>query len=381
MVCKIKICLPPNLAAGKQAGSPHSGGRQEKGKNGLVKKILAAAFAHRHSLILIAAICSAGLVFLPDLAYADDGRGPLRTRNQYPPHLMFLTPLPDTASLIPGGTWQLSLSVDYSSVHVNQRSTNWEALIDMEMGAVAVMLEYGAADFLTISFEAPFVSMSKGFMDGFLENYHNALGVPNYEREKRPKNEFGYDMREKGRPWFNAEPGGLHPADSVLSAKIPLLKEAPDRSFSASMVYAVKLPTGDYTRGFGSGRFDHGIFVLTKTRISPVIVYFNSGGSLIAPPKTAGAHVETAPSIAVFLGVEYPATERLSLMAQVNAYTSPIKNTDIPQLDDPGVELGLGFNYGLLPSSSLEFAFCEDLIALGAPDFNIHLRFTHRFQQ
>jgi hypothetical protein len=180
MVCKKKICLPPNLAAGKQAGSPHSGGRQEKGKNGLVKKILAAAFAHRHSLILIAAICSAGLVFLPDLAYADDGRGPLRTRNQYPPHLMFLTPLPDTASLIPGGTWQLSLSVDYSSVHVNQRSTNWEALIDMEMGAVAVMLEYGAADFLTISFEARFFSMRNGFLEGFLDNSHNALGVPNY---------------------------------------------------------------------------------------------------------------------------------------------------------------------------------------------------------
>jgi hypothetical protein len=180
MVCKKKIRLSPNLAAGKQAGSPHSAGRQEKGENGLEKKILAAAFALLHGLILIAAICSAGLVFLPGPAYSDDSRGPLRTRNQYPPHLMFLTPLPDTASLIPGGTWQLSLSVDYSSVHVNQRSTNWEALIDMEMGAVAVMLEYGAADFLTISFEAPFVSMSKGFMDGFLDTSHTALGAPIY---------------------------------------------------------------------------------------------------------------------------------------------------------------------------------------------------------
>lgn len=310
----------------------------------------------------------------------DSGRGPLRARNLYPPHLMFLTPMPDTATMMPEGDWRLSLSVDYSSVFVDQQSDNWNALIDMEMAALSLTAEYGAAHWLHLTYELPFVSMSKGFLDGFLENYHNFFGLPNYGRENRPKNEFAYDLRNQGRQWLDGRPGGLHPTDSVLSAKIPLIRADASQRFSAGMVYSLKLPTGDYRYGFGSGGFDHGLSLLTKTDLFPFILYANGGVNLVSAPDTLGARVETQPVVAGFLGIEYLPANLWSLVIQVNAYTAPIKNTGIPQLDDPSVELGLGFIRDLNSSSTIEFAFCEDLVGRGAPDFNVHLRFSHHLE-
>lgn len=330
-------------------------------------------------------VCIATIVFLCLTVNALAGyeKGPLHVRNQFPPHLMFLTPQPDSPNVVPEDRFKFSLSADYSSVFVNETSANWSALIDMEMTVLDVSLEYGMMEYLTLSLDIPLVSMGGGFLDGFLEDYHDTFGFPNYGREKRPKNEFAYSLRKNRQEWFSAESGGLHLADGSISAKLSLVDEetglfqkARFSSTSVSLAYTLKIPVGDEDRGFSSGGPDHGFSVLSQFRFSSFALYLNPSVIFLSDPQTSGPDISVNTIFGIFAGGEYALSDSWTLAAQLNYYTSPFENTGISQLDDDSLELGLGFTCELTPAMSLEFAFCEDLTH-SVPDFNIHARVVY----
>lgn len=306
--------------------------------------------------------------------------GPLHVRNQFPPHLMFLTPHPDSPGVVPEDRFKLSLSADYSSIFVNETSADWNTLIDMEMTVLDFLFEYGMTEYLTLSLDIPLISMDGGFLDGFLEDYHDTFGFPNYGREERPKNEFAYSLTKNGQEWFSAESGGLRLADGSISAKLSLTDEETGlfqknrfSSTSVSLAYTLKIPAGDEDAGFGSGGFDHGFSVLSQFRFPSFALYLNPSVFFLSDPETSGPDISVNTIFGMFAGGEYALSDSWTLAAQLNYYTSPFENTGISQLDDDSLELALGFICELTPAVSLEFAFCEDLTH-SAPDFNIHVR-------
>jgi len=46
--------------------------------------------------------------------------------------------------------------------------------------------------------DIPVLVFSEGFLDGFLEDYHDAFGFPDYGRKNRPNNDFLYEVRRDG---------------------------------------------------------------------------------------------------------------------------------------------------------------------------------------
>ncbi len=325
--------------------------------------------------------CVAFLLYPAFRLHAESPKGPLQVRNSFPPFFMFLSPLPDSPGLLQAKELRLSLALDYSSTFVHDTAGDWEVLMDMETTLADLRLEYGLADYLTLGLQVPFISMNGGFMDGFLENYHKTFGFPNYGREKRPKNKFGYQLYFQDKIWLNGRAGGFNPCDSSLSAKLKLLQAISGRPVELSLSYHVKFPLGDPDYGYGSGEFDHGIFLLSRTRLGdfPVVLYIQPGFLFLSDPHTLGAAIEVDPSWSIFCGLEYLYSEKLSLMAQINYFTSPFQAPGISQLHLGGLQLDFGFSYSFSDKSALEFAFCEDLSGSGAPDFNLHLRTSLRF--
>jgi len=327
-------------------------------------------------------ICMTAIFFLcltPN-TWAGSEKGPLSVRNQFPPHLMFLKPVPDSPRLIPRTQFNFSLSADHASIFVNELSgEKWSALIDMEITVLELSLEYGLTDYLTLGLDLPFVSMNSGFLDGFLEDFHSTFGLPNYGKEERPKDEFAYRLQKQGKNWFRAESGDLCLADSAVSAKLSLMDEIRKEWFlpeKLSLSYTLKMPLGDEEGGFGSGGFDHEFSLLSQFRISPLVIYLNPSLIFLSDPETVEADISVSNILGLFLGGEYIFSESLSLLAQLNYYTSPFENTGISQLDTETLQAEFGFIYKLTSSLSLEFAFCEDLTR-SAPDFNVHLRMSY----
>ena len=304
--------------------------------------------------------------------------GPLQAQQRYPLYLMFLTPAPDSPRLIEKRRFMASLSMDYTSIYIDETSKDWSALMDMEMTVVELSLTYGITSRMNISLSLPWISQNGGFLDGPLETYHDFFGFPNYGREDGPVNKFGYDVSADDEPWFDARSGGLYLGESVVSAKMRLIGTGRNEGLTSSLLVALKIPTGDADHGFGSGRFDQALVLLNQYKSSPFVLYLNPGVVFLSDPETQGAQIRVNDMMTLLAGIEYSASDSLSLMGQFNFVTSPFHHTGIDQMDQDSLELTLGLAVALSSDVMFEFAFSEDLTRT-APDFTVHGALRYEF--
>lgn len=319
---------------------------------------------------------------LPASASAEPGRGPLRIRNFYPPHLMFLMPGPAAPWDENAGRWELTPSVAYAASFVNEDSERYATVIDLEMTVLELALTAGLTRNLSFGANATFASMSGGFLDGFLEDFHDAFGLPNYGRDQRPDNEFLYYIRKDGEDWLESEFGGMHPVDPSISLEYRLTDGgdpgAGSGRFTAGLAYALKLPLGDADAGFGSGHVDHRISLPMRWVRNPLAFYLVPAYSFLADPDTLGADIRVRNVIGTFLSAEWAFGEEWSALVGLNFYTSPFENTGIRQFDDDSLQLDVGFLWTPRETIRLELSFSEDLTR-PAPDFALRLGVGYRF--
>ncbi len=319
----------------------------------------------RIASLLLLAVCA--LIPGPP-AVAD---GPLQVKNRFPLHLLFLTPRPAAPEIPAAGEFEAAAALDYSAVYFQHNNREWDFLIDLEMTTFDLAVTCGLTPGVAFSVDLALVNMGGGFLDGFLESYHDALGVSNYGRETRPKNAFAYRAAREGESWLQGESGGWQLADSVASALIKLPAPEAIPAMRSALITSVKLPLGDAESGIGSGRWDWGFYWTAAFDFDPWSFYLMPGFALISDPRSEGPHVEARNSYSLFAGAAYRYDERWRWLVQVNGFTSPLQDTGISQLDNGALELILGTQYGLSSNWRIEFAFCEDLTR-AAPDFTVH---------
>lgn len=304
--------------------------------------------------------------------------GPLQTVNRLPLHLLFLKPRPVSAEMPKRGALDSAFSVAYSNTYFEHRNDRWDVLMDMEMLIAEISIVYGLTSKVAIRLDAPLPMMSRGFMDGFLENYHNLVGVSNYDRENRSKNSFAYRAAKDGRAWFEGREG-LQLADMIVSIQFGLFDGLDNGRTGGALLLRLKLPTGDADTGLGSGKFDAGIYLPLKWHKAQWSVFAMPGATAISDPQTTDAIVLSRNSFSFFGGVGYDFSRRTTGVIQLNYYTSPVEVTGLNELDNGALELALGFHRRIADDWILEFAFCEDL-TLAVPDFNVHIGLRWNYQ-
>jgi hypothetical protein len=314
------------------------------------------------------------------VAPANADYGPLQTTNRFPLHLVVLTPRAVDAEPPEQGVVEATLALEYSNTYFNFRNARWDLLIDMEVLVADLSLVYGVSEKFALRLDLPLKSMQDGFMDGFLQNYHDFLGVPNYDREDRPKDHFAYRAAKDGKLWIQGDAAPLQLGEARFSTQfsLPSINIA-GHPLNSSFLATVKIPTGDAGKGLGSERFDAGIFLpIHWKKGSRWSAYMMPGAIWIDDPKTLGAQVSARNSFSLLAGTAYEYNDKWRWLAQLNFYTSPFEKTGLDELDDGALELTFGFQRALSRSLYWEFAFGEDL-TLAVPDFNIRLGMTWRF--
>jgi hypothetical protein len=318
-------------------------------------------------------------VILGAVALANADYGPLQTTNRFPLHWVVLTPRAVSAELPGQGTLETTFALEYSNTYFDYRNSRWELLIDMEVLVADLSIVYGVCETFAIRLDLPMISMQDGFLDGFLENYHDFLGVSNYNRENRPKNDFAYRVAKDGELWIQGEAAAWQLGEARFSTQfsLPAVKIA-GQPLNSSFLATVKIPTGDAGKGLGSERFDVGFFLPIHWKRSRWSVHLMPGALWIDDPKTLGAQVSARNSVSLLAGTAFEYNDKWRWLAQLNYYTSPFEKTGLDELDDGALELSFGFQRTLSQSLYWEFAFGEDL-TLAVPDFNIRLGMTWRF--
>ena len=312
-------------------------------------------------------------------ASAGSDDGPLQTTNRFPLHMLVLTPRPTNAELPGKAILETTFALEYSSTYFENSNSRWNFLLDMEMLVGDITMAYGVSEKLALRLDIPLISMQDGFLDGFLQNYHDFLGVPNYGRENRPGDAYAYRVTKDDRIWLLGKKDRLRLGDVRLSMQIALSPLAlSGHSLNSAVLVTLKLPTGDAGSGTGSGRSDAGLFVPMQWCGARWSFYLMPGAIWVNDPQTVDAAVSARNSISLFTGAAYRCNHRWRWLAQVNCYSSPFEASGLNALDRGAMELSIGFQRTLSRSLYWEFAFCEDL-SRAVPDFNIRSGLTWRF--
>ncbi|MDA8141129.1 MAG: DUF3187 family protein [Desulfobacteraceae bacterium] len=307
------------------------------------------------------------LLWIASPAWTDVG--PISTQNHFPLFMLFLTPRPTNAMIPAQGEFEMRAALNYSRISMYDHSDQWSVAQDMEMTVVDLCLKYGLASRVALRLDIPIVSMNSGFLDRYVNGYHESIDVPTYG----PDNVFAYRVRKEGQLWIEGESGVFKMTDITLSGQWQWLRPASSSGWSGSVLTSLKLPTGEVENGYGSGRLDWGLFAPTQWSGAAWSFYLMPGVIWPGNPDSPGPSIGARTSVSFFAGAAYQYCEKWQWLLQGNFFSSPLEKTGISKIDDGAFEMTLGARYAASTKLSWELALSEDLFTIAAPDFTVHL--------
>ncbi len=307
------------------------------------------------------------LFFFASKAFPFDG--PLQIKNQYPIFLHVCPPYLEKASTEDS----LSFSLSHSSTYTLQGADNWAVNLDMEITEVNFRYRRTLKEGIELGIDIPLFVLSKGFMDGFLEVYHNTFGFPDYGRSKRPSNSFLYEVRKDGGLVIKGEEQ-INIGDIRFAIKKSLISLG---EFEWSIKGELELPTGDVKKGFGNGSVDVGVSMLFDKSISEdTMIYWNFG--MVFPGDLIGyQRVDLKNFFYSGVAMETLVGKGFSIILQFYGQSPVYPKTGISAVDRPALILSIGSRY-YSGNRSFEVSLTEDLNTSGAPDFI--LNFTYKIR-
>jgi hypothetical protein len=285
----------------------------------------------------------------PDrLSLADpsvEGNGPFPNRNYNPVQLLFLSLPSEKAPTLPLHSYGISFEFAESNTILIESDSTIDTTMKFETFRSALHIKYGITDRLEIGLEIPYYYRNGGFLDPFIMSVENDVGELNPERIKFHDGEFGgYEITQGGETILSGEDHQTGLGDISLSGKYMVLDEGPIQP-AVSLRVALKFPTGDFDKAFGSGKADIGMgLVLQKSMARRWLFYLNQ--SVVFPGGNFGSSDLTLRAIySAALAVEFMWTPHFSLVGQLDYYTSPFHGTGVRALDNGVFEAAFGFNY------------------------------------
>jgi len=318
------------------------------------------------------------------VAAADpEGFGPFPVRNFQPIQLLFLGMFGDRAAVIKKGALDVRVELAETSTIFNEHSTRVNATMKFETLRSGLFLRYGLTNRLEVGMEIPMLYRYEGFMEGAITGVERALdGVfpfPENPARKALKNTgFAYNLTQGGRTRFSGTDQVLGIGDISLLGKYQLMSQTAVAP-TVSLRLAVKVPSGDEGKFFGSGHSDVGIGLAAEKAVAGRWILHGNVNGVFPTGRVAGLPLQ--PIVSGVAAIEYLWSPALSLVAQFDYYSSPFHGTGTPILDRGVTEVVAGFNYRLRHNLLWQVYGVEnaDLITGSAADFTLSTLVTYRF--
>jgi Protein of unknown function (DUF3187) len=142
------------------------------------------------------------------------------------------------------GRWQVDLGLEYASTIEFNQSDDAVYYLDSELFRTRAKVYRDLSRSAFLLAEAELLGAYGGVLDGFLEWYHDLLGIRIPERERRPKNHFLFTADLAGHAAVQRRPGDLFLGDLRLGAGFRVHPRV-------QTVFALTLPTNSGPPGYG----------------------------------------------------------------------------------------------------------------------------------
>jgi Protein of unknown function (DUF3187) len=269
------------------------------------------------------------------------------------------------------GRWVTALALDYASAIEYNRLTTADYVLDSELLRISVGLsrDLGARTFLLMN--TSIQGAYPGFMDGFLDWYHGALGIRVLERERRPRDRFLYTITLPNGTRVTRSRSDLYLGDVRVGFGIR-------HNGNFQSVLSLTLPTSTGPDGFGRGVPSVGVMNTYRSRISRKLVYEGGVGLGFTPSRGGLIEGEREVFLAATSGLRLQVWGRQSLYANLFYHSPYYRNTTLPALDLRELSLDFGWILQNRRGGEWRIGLTEDLEP-GGPGIDLVLRFGRNF--
>lgn len=290
---------------------------------------------------------------------------PLRNHNPF--LQIYGLPAFQTHHLIAPGKTDFGISYDVANDADEADRLDERLIIDAESQVVNISLRRRFGERFEFGIDVPWVRHSEGYLDSLIYNFHDAVGLPNSNRDG-PDDQFRLLFEQQGEVLFDTDVPTSGIGDVQISAAMSLGK--------ATLRAGIKAPTGDPDKLTGSGAADLslGIYGGSSTMLfdreltwSGFIGVLALGDGDIMPELQRSAVPYGGAAL------RWQATPRFALATQLYVQ-GPYFEAELDELGGNTFQLAFGADFRL-KRSLLRFAIVEDIAAAAAPDFALHLSF------
>lgn len=273
------------------------------------------------------------------------GRGPLEVRDPYLLALNRLSPWARSPQVLSHLQVEMSLRGLVANSFAFARN---RYLIDGELRELAAVLRLGLFERLELGLFLPWQHRTGPTLDGFIEDFHDAFGLPEMDRDQVAQDRYEVSGLEPGRGRFDFDQKGSGFGDLIGEARVLLTPGGPLLP-AATVGLRLRFPTGRRRFDLSSG-VDVSLGVDLSQRIgglrSPFVAY--AGGAWTVHAETHLGPIRQARHRGMFyLGGELELTSWASLV--VHAWIESRRETrlfrDLPVSGplDPLARTDLGF--------------------------------------
>ncbi len=218
--------------------------------------------------------------------------------------------------------------------------------MDMELERTVLRFSYGITHHFEVGLELPFLSFSGGFLDSFVQGFHNTFGFPNGGRNLVSNGRFSYRVTRDGATLYQVRSSPFQPSDLVLTQKLSILDETIGVPAMTART-SIKLPTGSTSDGTGSGRPDFGFSLLAEKSYKRLHSYSQIGFLVLGGDEKLSPILRKGASL-FSQAFEFNLLEHLSFVGQVDVVSSIFKHSTIAEVSEAAVDLTFGFT-GMVP--------------------------------
>lgn len=276
-------------------------------------------------------------------------------QNQYPLFRKWMTSVPHPIRQESGLGWRVTQR--YTAMNYSVDGPDWRYDLDMEISewVADVSLRRGTVEWMV---SVPVSLQWGGFMDPFLNWYHQKLRLPNYNRDMQEPNRHSFRFEDADGALWNESPG-------VWTLRAPVVSV--HHSGFIPLTVSAKLPVLD------AQTWDVGVETRFEKAYSPSSGVIGRLGGIWRQRGDGAPYANVRSTPTVSLGY-WTQPRTLMFMAEVSTYPSLFERTGLAKLEKQSIELVLG---GHIPTrwGRLTLSFSEDLSYL-APDFTMGVRFT-----
>jgi hypothetical protein len=301
---------------------------------------------------------------------------PFYTSNQSPIVQIFGLPSAENARLTPKGRLFAQLGFSAASNFAVDDSNNEEITLDGETYRTTLALRYGIGKRFEVGIDIPFVAESGGFMDDFVEGFHDVFGISQNGRDEFD-NRLLYRYSKEGDVGLDISHSNGGFGDLRLCGAFQLYGGDPANNSAVALRGSIKFPTGNSGDLHGSGSTDFSIW-LTAARdfrftASHLTLYGAMGGMALT---TGNVLSDQQRNLAAFgtVGLGWSPYEWLALKLQIDANTPFYKDSCLHELSVTSFQTVWGATFAFTRDTALDIAFSEDYIVnTTSPDFGFNL--------